>query len=174
MTCIVGITDGTTVYIGGERGHSDTDVIVSALAPKVFNKTHYLIGYAGNTGLGQSIAYTFDAPTYRISIDIYKYVYELFIPAMRDHLKDQLPDKEDNHASFLLGIRGKLFEIDTSDFQCTEYSEVAIGSGTPYAFGSLHTTYIYDIPIEERIHIALDAAITYSPTCQGPIDILYI
>lgn len=174
MTCIVGIVDNNNVYIGGERGHSDSDIIVSSLAPKVFNKLHYVIGYAGNSGMGQSIAYTFDAPTHRVNTDTYKYVYEFFIPAMREHLKDQLPDKEDNHACFLLGIKGKLFEIDTSDFQCTEYSEVAIGSGAAYAYGSLYTTSNYTIPTIDRIHIALDAAITYSPTCQGPIDIVHI
>jgi ATP-dependent protease HslVU (ClpYQ) peptidase subunit len=174
MTCIVGIADGTNVYIGGERGHSDSDVIVSSLAPKVFNKSHYLIGFAGNTGMGQSIAYTFDAPTHRINTDTYRYVYEFFIPALKDHLKDQIPEKEDSQTSFLLGIRGKLFEIDTSDFQCVEYAEVAIGSGAAYAMGSLHTTYTYNISTIDRIQHALDAAITYSPTCQGPIDILHI
>lgn len=172
MTCIVGISYEDKVYIGGERGHSDENIISSSLAPKVFNKSFYLFGYAGNTGLGQSTAYTFDAPTMRINTDVYKYVYNFFMPALRDHLKDYLSDKEDNQASFILGIRGKIFEIDTSDFQCVEYSELAIGSGAVYAYGSLHTTYNYDMSIEDRISIALDAAITYSPTCQGPIDIL--
>lgn len=173
MTCIVAIADEDTVYIGGDRGHSDNDIITSSLAPKVFDKSFYLFGYAGNTGLGQSVAYTFDAPTMRINTDTYKYVYNFFMPALRDHLKDYLSDKEDNQASFILGIRGKVFEIDTNDFQCVEYQELAIGSGAAYAYGSLHTTYNYDIPIVDRITIALDAAITYSPTCQGPIDILY-
>ena len=172
MTCIVAIAYEDKVYIGGERGYSDNDIITCSLAPKVFDKTFYVIGYAGNTGIGQSIAYTFDAPTMKINVDVYRYVYNLFIPAMKDHLKDQLSDKEDNQTSFILGIRGKVFEIDTADFQCVEYSELAIGSGAGYAYGSLHTTYNYDIPIVDRITIALDAAITYSPTCQGPIDIL--
>jgi ATP-dependent protease HslVU (ClpYQ) peptidase subunit len=173
MTCIVGIAKDNVVYIGGERGHSDSDIIVSSLAPKVFNKSHYLIGFAGNTGMGQSVAYTFEAPTHRINTDTYRYVYEFFIPALREHLKDQLPEKEDGHTSFLLGIRGKLFEIDTSDFQCTEYAEVAIGSGGAYAYGSLHTTSQYEAasPLY-RIEQALNAAITYSPTCLGPVDIV--
>ncbi len=174
MTCIVAIAHEDTVYMGGERGHSDDNVIVSSLAPKIFNKSFYLFGYAGNTGLGQLVAYTFDAPTMRVNTDTYKYVYNFFIPALRDHLKDYLSEKEDSHASFILGIKGKVFEIDTGDFQCVEYQELAIGSGAAYAYGSLHTTYNYDIPIVHRINTALDAAITYSPTCQGPIDILYM
>lgn len=174
MTCIVAIANEGKVYIGGERANSDNDVLVSSLAPKIFNKSFYLFGYAGNTGLGQSVAYTFDAPTMRLNTDVYKYVYNFFIPALRDHLKDYLSDKEENHASFILGIKGKVFEIDTADFQCVEYDELAIGSGAGYAYGSLHTTYNYDISPIERINIALDAAITYSPTCQGPIDTLVL
>lgn len=174
MTCIVAIAHEDKVYIGGERANSDENIIVSSLAPKVFNKSFYLFGYAGNTGLGQLVGHTFDAPTMRINTDTYKYVYNFFIPALRDHLKDYLSDKEEHQASFILGIRGKVFEIDTADFQCVEYQELSIGSGAAYAYGSLHTTYNYDIPIEDRIHIAIDAAITYSPTCQGPIDILYL
>ena len=172
MTCIVAIAHEDKVYIGGERANSDENIIVSSLAPKVFDKSFYLFGYAGNTGLGQLVAHTFDAPTMRINTDVYKYVHTLFIPALRDHLKDYLSDKEEHQASFILGIRGKVFEIDTADFQCVEYQELAIGSGAAYAYGSLHTTYNYDIPIVDRITIALDAAITYSTTCQGPIDIL--
>lgn len=172
MTCIVGIAHEGKVYIGGERGHSDNDIISSSLGPKVFNKSFYLIGYAGNIGVGQLVAHSFDAPTIRVNTDVYKYVHQLFMPALRDHLKDYLSEKEDNQTSFILGIKGKVFEIDTSDFQCVEYPELAIGSGAGYAYGSLHTTYNYDISTEDRITIAIDAAITYSPTCQGPIDII--
>ena len=172
MTCIVAIAQDDRVYIGGDRGHSDGSVIASSLAPKVFNKSFYLFGYAGNTGLGQLIAYTFDAPSIRINTDVYKYMYQFFLPALRDHLKDYLSDKEENQASFIIGIRGKLFEIDTADFQCVEYQELSIGSGAAYAYGSLHTTHTYDISPIVRIEQALDAAITYSPTCQAPIDII--
>lgn len=175
MTCIVGITDGTTVYIGGDRAYSNGLVVVSSLTPKVIDKTNYLIGYAGNAGMGQSIAYTFNAPTYRVNTDIYRYVYELFVPALREHLKDHLSDKEDNQSSFVLGIKGKLFEIDTGDFQCTEYDELAVGSGAAYAYGSLHTTKQFPAATPDmRVTWALNAATTYSPECQEPIDLLYI
>lgn len=175
MTCIVAIAHEDTVYIGGERANSDENIIVSSLAPKVFNKSFYLFGYAGNTGLGQSVAYTFDAPTMRINTDTYKYVYNFFMPALRDHLKDYLSDKEEQQASFILGIRGKVFEIDTNDFQCVEYQELAIGSGAAYAYGSLHTTSQFEVATPYyRIEQALNAATTYSPTCQDPVDILYL
>ena len=35
MTCIVGISDGSNVYIGGERGSSDGTSILPLTRPKV-------------------------------------------------------------------------------------------------------------------------------------------
>lgn len=181
MTCIVAIVDKDTVYMAGDRGHSNGEVLTPSVAPKIFNKDKYLFGYAGNTGLGQNVAYTFDAPTHRVNTDTYKYIYKYFIPALRDHLKDYLSDKDDQQASFILGYRGKVFEIDTGDFQCVEYKELAIGSGSAYAYGSLYSTYnnphhpdAFGYTPEERVALAVESAIKYSPTCLGPIDTLYI
>lgn len=174
MTCIVAIAQDDEVYMGGDRGYSDSDVIVSSQSPKIFDKGNYLLGFAGNAGLGQNVAYTFDAPTHRPTTNTYKYIYNFFIPALRDHLKDILPEKDEAHTSFILGYQGKVFEIDTGDFQCVEYTELAIGSGSGYAYGSLHTTK--QIPVvtpDMRIQWAIEAAIEYSPTCVGPIDILH-
>lgn len=178
MTCIVAIAHNDTVYMAGDRGHSDHDIIVPSVSPKIFDKGNYLLGFAGNTGLGQSFAYTFDAPTHRVNTDTYKYIYKYFVPALRDHLKDCLSDKEEMQASFILGYQGKVFEIDTGDFQCVEYTELSIGSGAAYAYGSLFSTLpnskesLYNLSPAERVQWAVQAAITYSPTCSGPIDIL--
>ena len=180
MTCIVAISHDDTVYMAGDRGHSDNDIIVPSLAPKIFNKTFYLFGYAGNTGLGQLVAYNFDAPTIRVNTDTYRYMYQFFIPALRDHLKDYLSDKEDYQASFIIGIRGKVFEIDTADFQCIEYKEVAIGSGAAYAYGVLYATDMYSHDNQNycspsgRVQMAIESACKYSPTCSGPIDLLHL
>lgn len=180
MTCIAAISYKDTVYMAGDRGYSDGDIIVPSKSPKIFNKGNYLLGFAGNTGVGQNACYTFDAPTHRSTTDIYKYLYNFFIPALRDHLKDYLSDKDEHQASFILGYKGKVFEIDTADFQCVEYDELAIGSGSTYAYGSLYSTYKtpYNPDViytpEERVALAVESAIKYSPTCYGPIDILSI
>jgi 20S proteasome alpha/beta subunit len=175
MTCIVAISDGKKVYMGGERGHSDSHIITSSTRPKIFERGSYLIGYAGNTGIGQAVVHNFEFPAIGKTLDPEKHMTRVFIPALRTFIKDQdikLPENEDDNASFLVGIKGRVYEIDMTDFQCVEYTEVSIGSGSGYAYGSLHTTEGYDLSPIDRIHIALDAAITYSPTCQGPIDYL--
>lgn len=173
MTCIVAISDSGHVYMGGERGNSDSMCVVSSTRPKIFDMGQYLIGYAGNSGIGQAICYNFIPPVLKSS-KIDEHMIKLFIPALRSFFKDNeidLPDKEDEHADILVGIKGRVYEISTQDFQCIEYNEVATGSGMLYALGSLHTSK--SLPAKERVHIAIESAITYSPTCQGPIDILY-
>jgi len=79
---------------------------------------------------------------------------------------------EDNDTDILIGCRGRLFEFSPADWSVAEVLETAIGSGGNFALGSLYTSSIYNIPIVERIEYALKAAITYSPSCQGPIDVL--
>jgi len=98
---------------------------------------------------------------------------KVFIPALRLFFKEndiKIPDDDDNNAGFIVGVKGRVYEIDISDFQCIEYEEVSIGSGSGYAYGSLYSTKDYE-PLD-RIRQGIEAAIKYSPSCQGPIDIL--
>jgi 20S proteasome alpha/beta subunit len=173
MTCIVAISDGTKVYIGGERGHSDSHTLVSSTQPKVFEVGSYLIGYAGNSGIGQSVVYNFEFPPIGKTSKIDKHMLTVFIPALRQFFIDnniKLPDNDDDNASFIVGVKGRVYEIDLSDFQCIEYTELCIGSGGSYAYGSLYSNK--DNKPFDRIRQALNAAIHYSPSCQGPIDYL--
>lgn len=175
MTCIIAIASEGKVYMGGERAHSDSHVIVSSTRPKIFDRGSYLIGYAGNSGIGQAVVHNFEFPPIPKNVHMDRHMTTVFIPALRSFIKDndiKLSESDEDNASFIVGARGKVYEIDLSDYQCIEYDEVCIGSGSGYAYGSLHTTSDYDIDPIARIHIALDAAITYSPTCQGPIDYL--
>jgi len=59
MTCIVGISDGSNVYIGGERGSSDGTSILPLTRPKVKRCGDYLIGYAGSQGIGELAHFKF-------------------------------------------------------------------------------------------------------------------
>jgi 20S proteasome alpha/beta subunit len=173
MTCIVAISDKGHVYMGGERGFSDSYTLVSSTRPKIFSIGQYLIGYAGNSGIGQAIVYNFVPPVLK-SNKIDEHMLKLFIPSLRTFIKEsdiKISDSEDDGAGFIVGIKGGVYEVDLSDFQCVEYDEISIGSGSAYAYGSLYTSI--DLPAKTRVEKALQASIHYSPTCQGPIDILY-
>ena len=180
MTCIVAIAHEGNVYMGGDRGHSTSGWINSSTRPKISQHGEYLFGYSSNAGIGQWVQQGMEFPPIYIE-DNYKHLITVFMPALRDFLKenDIKIDGETHEADLYLGFRGKVYEINTDHMYCTEYTEIAGGSGYQYAFGSLYTTSIDDdsYPVftpELRIRLALGAAITYSPSCQGPIDILSI
>jgi ATP-dependent protease HslVU (ClpYQ) peptidase subunit len=174
MTCIVAISDNGKVYMGGDRGHSDSHTLVSSTQPKIFDVGSYLIGYAGNSGIGQAVIYNFQYPAVGKTHNIDRHMLKVFIPALRLFFKEndiKIPDDDDNNAGFIIGVKGRVYEVDLADFQCIEYEEVSIGSGSSYAYGSLYTSI--DLPAKDRVEKAIQAAINYSPTCQSPIDILY-
>lgn len=175
MTAIIGFTKGNTTYIAGERGNSDSSLITPSLSPKVLNIGPYAIGYAGLTGIGQSILYTLDFPIPPHNIDIYRYLVSSFIPLLRNHLSihNLSTDREDDATDLLLGYKGRLFEISTYDFQCVEYEYSCIGSGREFSLGAY--SILQNIS-EDPIYIAktcIETANKFSTTCCGKVDIVY-
>ena len=177
MTCIVGIAYEGTVYIGSDRGASDGDSILSMCRPKVHVKQDWIFGYAGDLGTAQLLEFA-DLPILEEDEDPYKVLRLDVVEELRSLIESHgtMPnDKEDNSASFLIGAKGRLFELSTSDWSVVEVYETAIGSGGTFALGSLHTTSQFPVALPTyRIEQALNAAITLSPTCQGPTDILML
>ena len=177
VTCIVGIANEGKVYIGSDRGASDDSSIISMCRPKVHVKQDWIFGYAGDIGTAQLLEFA-ELPELEEDDDPYRVLRLDVVEELRSLIESHgtMPnDKEDNSASFLIGAKGRLFELSTSDWSVIEIEETAIGSGGTFALGSLHTTKQFPVALPiYRIEQALNAAITYSPTCQGPIDILML
>jgi ATP-dependent protease HslVU (ClpYQ) peptidase subunit len=171
MTCIVAISNGENVFMASDRGLSDDDVITSMSAPKIRINDKYLIGYADSPGTGQLIHWiTLPTPPRR---NVEKFMRTTWVSAVRKALADSGVDlKEGAHASFLVGVSGQLFFVDTQDWQVTECEYMSIGSGSSIAMGSLYTTQTWK-SAEKRAFTAVSAAIELSPSCKGPVDSLY-
>ena len=170
MTCIVGITNGSSVYIGGDRSASDGDAIVSMCRPKVHVRGDWIFGYAGNIGKGQLLEFI-TLPIVEDNDDPYCLLRLDVVETLREAI-NTYSDNESDHTDWLIGCKGRLFEISSDGWGVVEVKESSIGSGSTYALGSLHATQdLLDVYMY-RIDMALNAAITYSPTCQGPVDIL--
>lgn len=169
MTCIVGIVDNDIIYMGGDRAASDDLSIISMKNPKVFIRDEWIYGYAGTIGIGQLIHYI-DLPS--PEGDIEKLIRLDICESLKTMIDIYARDVETEDTGFLIGAKGRLFEFNVADWGVLEITQTAIGSGNQIALGSLHTSIDSD-PID-RIGIALGAAITYSPSCQGPIDIIYL
>lgn len=173
MTCIVGITNGDEVYIGGDRGVSDAESIFSMSRPKVHIKNGWIFGYAGNIGTGQLLEFI-DFPILGEDDDPYKVLRLDIIEELKRHI-ELYGALESDGVDILIGIKGRLFEVSSDGWGVIEVDHCSIGSGNTYALGSLYTSRYYEeLPIESRIYMAVNAAITYSPTCQAPVDILHI
>lgn len=173
MTCIVGIAANDIVYIGGDRGVSDDNSISAMSRPKVTAKGEWVFGYAGSLGTGQLIEFI-TLPKLLKNDDPYFIIKTTVVEELRRLYDTHGRDIEDNSTDWLIGCRGRLFELSSSDWSVLEIEESAIGSGGSFAMGSLHTTKQYEVatPIY-RINSALQAAIDLSPTCLGPMDIVH-
>jgi ATP-dependent protease HslVU (ClpYQ) peptidase subunit len=184
MTCIVGIVDKSSstprIWMGADSGASDSDIILPLLDKKIQKVGRYLIGFAGETGLGQLI-HSIDLPD-PINVkpeNLLKFLRLNFTKAIKDHMDIYSPipstpaPGDEGGVSLLIGVKGRLFEFDSSDFQLNEFSECAIGSGAHFAFGVLFASRNYKDQ-KKRVLKAIEASIEYSPSCIGPIDIQYI
>lgn len=172
MTCIVGIAKEDKVYIGGERAASDGSIVISSSRPKVGVSGDWIYGFAGSYGTGQLIE-LITLPKVLKNDDPYMTLRLVIVEELKRLYESYGRDLEDNAADWLIGCKGRLFELSSGDWGVIEINESAIGSGNNFALGSLHTTRQYEVasPIY-RIEQALNAAIELSPTCLGPVDIM--
>lgn len=172
MTCIVGIAVDGVVYMGGERAASDGNTLLPLTRPKVKQCGEYLIGFAGSLGIGE-LAHFIDLPP--VTNNIEKTLRTSFVKKLKDaiELYGNASHLDDNSTDWLIGVNGRLFEISSEDWAVCEFAESSIGSGNNIALGSLYTSRNWKDQ-EKRIKYALQAAVEISPSCSGPIDILYI
>ncbi len=170
MTVIAGIASEGNVYLSGDRGASDGDSILSMTTPKICKVGDFIIGYAGSGGLGQIVKHL-ECWT-RHPKNAERFLRNDFVEEFKT-AREKIGGKDEEEASLLIGYKGTLWEIDTSDYFCCPFTYTAIGSGGPIALGSLHTTLNSPISPKERLELAINAAITHNPGCKGPIDTIF-
>lgn len=161
MTVISALVEDGIIHMAGDRALSDDNSIVSMMEPKITIKDQYILGNAGNAGFGQKLIHTLTLPVIKPGIDINYHIHSILIPWL------QLKADGIDEGELLIGLRSHLYIINMSDWQGIEIISGAIGSGYQYAMGSLYSTK--GTP-KSRVVKAIESAITYSPSCQGPID----
>lgn len=171
MSTIVGLIEGDDVYIGADsRASTEDGQIRPIICDKIFRNGKYLVGFTGSVRGGQVLLpYYFRFP---------KHPYML-----PDAIREQLHNKgclessdsnTDSHGcNLLIAIQGRLYEI-LCDFQLNQISSfTTIGSGSPFAFGSLYTTQYMkkEYSPEKRLELALNAAAEYDAATGPPFII---
>lgn len=167
MSTIVGIIDNGKVWMGADGYATTGEGERRRIVPrKIFFNGPYMIGHVGSIRTGQVIKSDyFEAP---------ENIME-FPDKLREQYKSKgclgvNPDDSSSiqASNFLIATpTGKLFEI-LVDFQMNEVIDfVSIGSGSPYALGSLWTTRALKDP-KKRIAAALKAASVYDMATGPP------
>ncbi len=170
MTCIAGIMKDGKVYIAGERGASEGSYIVPIDKPKIWKTGSYIFCYSV-TFDGQLVQYNFNPPTPEGNLD--KFMHSKFLKSLKSFYSEWDIGGKDSELSLMIGIKGKLYEHDADGLTLVSYERdyMAIGSGADFAMGSLHATQTHKDP-KRRLTLALNAAVAFSTSCIGPIDIL--
>lgn len=147
MTVIVGLVGKKGVFIAGDSQTSTEWIKRNDAGSKTGTLMDTVVyGYCGSGRFGQLLEYHMehlDPPP--LGMDEARWVVRDFIPYLRDvtedhgHLHVYHNVEEFGPSAFLLGVRGRLFCIE-SDFSVNEHvmPYEAVGSGAETAMGSMH------------------------------------
>lgn len=171
MTCIVGVADGETVWMGGDSaGVAGWGVTVRADA-KVFTNGPCVFGFTSSFRMGQLLRYRLQVPEQGRSENIDRFMVVSFIDAVRSCMEDggwkHTQYGREEGGQFLVGYRGRLYQID-SDFQVGIPTDqvAAIGCGEDLALGAMDA--LADLPPRKRIKRALAIAAARSGGVAAP------
>lgn len=175
MTCIVGLVEGGTVWIGGDSAGTDSwDHQCSVKAPKVFRRGEFLFGCTTSFRMLQLLQFAFQPPVHHPDVAVETFIVIEFMSAWRTCLSSngwlkKQNDREEG-GTFLAAYRGRLFKIqdDHSAFEVSEGYN-AVGSGYMVALGALHATPA--MAPHDRVGAALSAAATHVASVRGPFVI---
>lgn len=181
MTCIAAVTDGKTVWMGGDSGtFFGWDVTVQPQG-KIFRTGEFVMGASGLTRLAQLLRYRFSPPKMTEGENLDSYMATTFVDSLRSCLKDsgcaelEKSYTESTDGSFLVGFRGRLFRV-TSNYAFAEDAcgYDAIGCGGDFAKGVLFALGppTSDLPADQLIRRALECAERHSGGVRGPFTIL--
>lgn len=171
MTCIVGLVEGATVWMGGDSaGVAGLDISLRADA-KVFHNGPYLIGFTSSFRMGQLLRFRLRAPVRRPEQDLFQFMVCEFVEAVRVCLKEggfaHRSNDVETGGFFLVATEGRLFSIQ-DDYQVSEFRRGfhAIGCGAAYALGSLYANR--ELPADQRVRRALETAEHFSGGVRAP------
>lgn len=173
MTCIVGIADGKSVWIGGDSaGVTGLNLRVRADA-KVFVNGPMVFGFTSSFRMGQLLHHSLVIPRQFEGHDD-QWLCSDFVNAVRACLKDggfaTTHDGAESGGEFLIGYRGHLYVVH-SDYQISDPADqfAAVGCGDNYALGSLLNSIGKP---EQRIREALETAAHFSAGVSAPFVVL--
>lgn len=179
MSVVVGLVKDGHVYLAADtrclEGFEKTSI------RKLFVNKHQqwgtwaigAVGYMRNA----EIASALDLPTLRWADRRNATIPELcrgYFDALRREIQDRGVLKEcDSESAFLLAVRGRLFQVE-STFCMAEITTLnAIGTGATYAEGTLWALQKFcpTMPPEQMVRAAVESAAHYNVSVGGDVDV---
>lgn len=177
MTCIVGLVEDGKVSLGGDSAGTAGWSLTLRKDAKVFRNGAFLIGGTSSFRMLQLLRYAFvppALPSFDAENTLEKYMATTFVDALRDCFKTggfaQRSSEQESGGQFLIGVRGRLFHLDT-DYQVGESlaNYDACGCGADAALGALFATPT--MQARKRVELALKAAEYHNAGVRGPFCI---
>ena len=177
MTCLIGVVEGNTMYLGADSIGANDDYQLIRRDSKIFRKRDMLIACTHSFRFRDIIRYDFELPKHPEGMSVEKYMVTIFIEGLRKKLKDcghiKIGDGDNSGCGLLIAYRGKILKIE-NDFQLgqanTDYD--SHGSGMYHAMSSMFTTSGYNIKPEERMRLAFESCRRYvQGSCAPPYKI---
>jgi ATP-dependent protease HslVU (ClpYQ) peptidase subunit len=181
LTCIVGLEDKGSVWIGADSCGIGGWDIRERQDPKVFrliDNKKAVLGFTTSFRMGQLLMYEKGIiPKKNNYKDAHHLMVSGVIPNIRKVFMDggftTIESNVESGGSFLLGYEGELWTI-YNDFQVGRNicGYEAMGSGAEYAIGSLHSTEAIHLRPRLRVLAALRAAAKFNAAVSAPFTIM--
>jgi ATP-dependent protease HslVU (ClpYQ) peptidase subunit len=177
MTCIVGLAQDNTVWIGGDSAVTYAEGVMRHPEGKVFTRGEVVLGCAGHLRGAEIVRHAFDPPPIPCP-DLDRYMHTSFAGTLRRLFREHgflsyNQGQERTETTLLVGVRGRLYGV-SSNFNVygDTHPWLALGDGAPQALGALYATACTGLDPEARLRLALEAAACYSKTVRPPFMVL--
>lgn len=171
MTCVVGLIDNGTVYIGGDSVASDGNSLLTTNFPKVFRIGKLLFGFSGSYRGAQLVKEGLRPPPHFKALSDYQYIVTKLVPTIAA-VYEKGGFCDESGTSFLIGYRGRLYWLVPGfNVYLPVDNYHATGSSTAYVLGSLHASADTDWTPRHRLQVAFEAAAYYDIAVRGPFVI---
>ena len=172
MTAVAGVVHEGRVHLAADSAGISGWALTVRSDTKVFRNGPYVMGFTDSFRMGQLLRYSLTLP--EPEGDLSRFMVTTFIDAVRECLKSggyaSKNNETESGGTFLVGIRGRLFEI-CSDYQVGEPADgvAAVGCGFELCLGALYATRGQQSP-RKRLQTALEAAERFNAGVRGPFS----
>ena len=188
MTCIVALSVGNKVYLGGDSAASDekSGLVLQVTDPKVFKVGQFGIGFVDSFRMGQILQYNWTPPIYKPTAgfkNLDKFMRTKFVESIKEVYQEhgygkfgQSTEDGDEGGIIIIAVQntGRIFTMDV-DYHVSELSTnyYAEGSGQQVALGSLVSTSSIKTP-RKRVRMALEASAKFIMSVKAPFTIIEV